>query len=506
MTVIATKRLLGAASLLALLFLGAGMEARAAEIPEVPPPTCCGCGATGVRSGSGYSIQHRPGCPYGGGGGGTDAGPSTDSSERNDQISNGECLLVSPVITVVGFFMGGVWNFKQLAGHYGNQGALKSWWKNAGAGSDLPVVNFFAKLGAFPFLVLYPATWALKQVGLGLIWGGEKTVQGVAWLGKKTWQGISWPPKQVYYAFAGRPGEKPKPTVPQLHAAAANYGELRKDATRVLAEAKESREAAAEKRDAFLDELIAGDPELQKVLAAEGREAARARATKRLDAYLSSYRERAKIRGGQQALLAEMNDTIDKADMQVFEDVVALGIDKAGGHFTDKWKARLAGDRLTQVERHGLRLKLNLASVAEATKTGFDAGNDLQDISASLKKAEEGDHDARLEAHEKTGRMIIGFLDRAAPGKIGTVGLNTMDAVYCAAAHLVVGNQAAGLQGEILRTMRPREDALALRWAKNAARVKAAANNERIAGIKLEFYSEMERKYAKDAAGKEGSK
>ena len=415
--------------------------------------------------------------------------------------------MLAPLPLAGGVAFGGIWHVKRLFGGFKGKSAIRSWsdyiTEHYPMGAKGASGGLWGRLGGLPFLVLYPFTWTLGQLGIGVGWCGMKTGEGVAWLGKKTWQGISWPPKQVYYALAGRPDEKPQPTKRQLELADFNFRQLRQEEEKVLAETRAARQAAAEKRDAFLDELIAGDPDLQKTLAAEGREAARARAAKKLDAYLHSYRERAKIRQDQQALVQEMDRTISKADQQLFDDAVGIAIDAGGARLTKPWETQLQGDRLTQAVRHDLRLKLNLAKWADRTKTAQDNYYDLKDLGESFKKAEAGDYEARLEAHEKTGRMLIGWLDKVAPAKAGTVALTTMDAAYCATAHLMLGNVAANIRGDMARsqTARPHEDALAQRWSTFQSYDKFAANAERIAGIRRDQWAELEKKYSGEAGG-----
>jgi hypothetical protein len=497
-----TKRLLCTASVLALLILGVGIEARAASgIPDVPPPTCAGCGAQATSSGS---ITHRSGCPYGGGGGGTTR--TTESSQRpmtEDEQTNQYLCLLFPVSAVGGVVFGGIWHVKRLGGGFKGKSAARSWSDYITEHYPLEAKGasggFWGRLGGLPFLALYPATWSLGQLGLGLGWCGEKTGEGAAWLGKKTWQGISWPPKQAYYAVAGRPDEKPQPTKRQLELADFNFRQLKQEAAQLMAEAKAGRQVAAEKRSALLDEFIATDPDLQQVLAAEGREAAQARAVKKLDAYLSSYRERAKIREGQQALVTEMDKTISKADQQIFEDAVQIALDSGIEGVTKGLKTRLETEKLTGAPYRDLLLKYRLAKAAEYTKTAQDNYYDLKDLGASFKKAEAGDYEARLEAHERTGRILINWLDKVAPAKAGTLALAGMDVAYSAVAHLKLGNVAADIRADMVRsqTARPHEDALARKWSTIQSYGKFAANTEREAGIRMDYFSELEKKHAK---------
>ncbi len=507
------NRFLCAASLLALLSLPAvapglvpAATAAAAEAPDPSGVECAGCGAT---SSNPRNLRHRPGCPYGG-----DSSPRPDPGtdrERppGDPAKEADFLLsmLAPLPLAGGVAFGGIWHVKRLFGGFKGKSAIRSWsdyiTEHYPMGARGASGGFWGRLGGLPFLVLYPFTWTLGQVGIGVGWCGMKTGEGVAWLGKKTWQGITWPPKQVYYAFAGRPDEKPRPTKRQLELADFNFRQLRQEEEKVLAETRAARQAAAEKREAFLDEFIAGDPDLQKTLAAEGREAALARAAKKLDAYLHSYRERAKIRGDQQALVQEMDRTISKADQQLFEDGVGIFLDQAAGRLTKGWNDQLDSGKLTRAASHDLRLKLRLADVAQKTKAIQDEYYDLKDLGESFKKAEAGDHEARLEAHEKTGRIIIGWLDNVAPAKAGTVALTTMDAAYAATAHLMLGNVASNIRGDMVRfqTARPHEDALAQRWSTFQSYDKFAANAERIAGIRRDQWAELEKKYSGEAGG-----
>ncbi|HOX07345.1 MAG TPA: hypothetical protein PK280_13155 [Planctomycetota bacterium] len=475
-------------------------------------PTGVQCDGCKAWSSDPNAMVHRSGCPYGGGGPPPGRDPTPQRPMTPDEEANQALCLLFPLSAAGGVVFGGIWHVKRLGGGFKGKSAIRSWsdyitdkypLKDKGASG-----GFWARIGGLPFLVLYPVTWSLGKAGVGVGWCAVKVGEGSAWLGQKIWQGVSWPPKQVYYAFAGRPDEKPQPTKRQLELADFNFRQLRAEEAKVLAEAKAARRVAAEKRDALLDELITDDPDLQKVLAAEGLDAARARATKKLDAYLQSYRERAKIRQSQQELIKEMDKTISKADQQLFEDGVGIVLDQAAGRLTKGWQDQLDSGKLTQAARHDLRLKLNLAKWADRTKTAQDNYYDLKDLGESVKKAEAGDYEARLEAHEKTGRMLIGWLDKVAPGKAGTVGLTAMDAAYSATAHLMLGNVASNIRNDMarLQTARPREDALAQRWSTIQSYGKFAANTERVAGIRMDYFTELEKKHGTSATGKEGSK
>lgn len=146
---------------------GALAEARLAQasIPE-PRPACAYCGAPYI----GGRADHKPGCPYYREKRVAPTEPPAEApQEAADPEESADFLLsmLFPVPMAVGVVSGALWHVQRLTGAPDGKPWVKSWgyYVTVGfpRGERGASGGFWARLGALPFLILYPATNAVKQ-------------------------------------------------------------------------------------------------------------------------------------------------------------------------------------------------------------------------------------------------------------------------------------------------------------------------------------------------------
>lgn len=440
------------------------------NIPDVPDPTCAGCG--------GRNGNHSRNCPYGGGG-------DSDSESTGPVDVTTAPIFVAPVGIIGGVFMGGGWYFGEMAGKYPKKRFLSSYSDYVSIKTDSErrdaSFNFGSHIGALPWLALYLPTWPIRQ--------------GVVYVAKT----VSAPPKR-------RP---PDPRIAVYEAIALNYSKLREASGNELSKVNGDIQTAEMRRNLYLDDFISSRAELREFLKQNGIEAARAKAAKQLDAWSKNRAEKEK-------LALTISQSIREKDA-----ICREALNKANGNslFADfqlgktetQVDALLLDKTLPQAVQDSLQRQKRVTGLLKNSKTVFDIAGNINEIRESVAKSRNDGQDLtqwldKPEAMELLSRLNLKLLTataKAEPYGLAAGGAETLiDASYAVTANIVYSGQIEAEQTalEKLRTANVFHDAAADDWDRLNLAAEAARERERVIRLRHDHYEKMQKeneKYAK---------
>ncbi len=463
-----------------LIAAATGVQAPVAadSFPE-PKPVCAYCGIPLDRSTS--PSDHRPGCPY------YQASVSPDTSPGGypgfepvapDVQADFALSMAFPIPLCSGAVLGGIWHARRLGGAFPDKGVVASW-------SDYVVDHFprgvrgasgglWGRLGALPFLVAYPVSYGVKQTTLGLVWSGKQVGSGVGWCGR-----------QVAAPFKERP---PQPSDDQYMVIARYYRQLRDESEASRKRLAGAVKAAGARVNRYLDEFIAERQELRTILAREGRQAARARARKILDAWGRAYRAKQRIAGELQATADELNRIRAQAFGKAHDDLRDYVLwDRTTDQAVDRIEGLLQSGWLTGEEAARMLFQRRALKVAKTGKSALLVAEHVRALSRSLGErldfATAADQSkgeaiaewaARPETQERIGRLGLGLLDKSGWAERG------MELAYSIAAELLLAGQVARMHEECerLAAVRWHHDVYAKDWNRLTDKLNAWERHE----------------------------
>jgi hypothetical protein len=387
---------------------------------------------------------------------------------------------------VGGVFLGAGWYFSEMAGKFPKKGFLSSYSDYMSVKSDddrfRKPFNFGTHIGGLPWLGVFAVTYPIRA-----------GVVAVADLASRP-----SPPK---------PKVQP-PEVAQHEAIAKTYGMLKKEAEADLARVQGDRTLADLRRERYLDDFIAGRPDLVELLQARGPVEARARAEKILDAWRASRREKGRIAAAVAGDVREKDARIRAAAREVgffgmFADAELAGVEdrldslERGAPLPGAAGEALARER-TWLERvNGVK---SLAEYSGDVKSLADSWRDAKGEGKSFLdwagEAEPSEKIVRLELKLATSLKKTG---KFAPA-VGNV-TPVIDASYALATKVAFAGQVEAGRALLskMATERVFEDGIADEWSRIDAPAEAARVREARARAKVEGYERKMKESQADA-------